>query len=139
MDAPAPLLTFDFPQKVLFRHCDPAGIVFYPRYFEMINDCVEAFFADILRWPFAEIHGQGAVPTASIAVDFTAPSRLGDTLLLTLALERVGGASMGLAVTAAAGEEVRFRARSTLVHVGPDGRPRPWPERLRARVAEAAA
>ncbi|CPO21707.1 4-hydroxybenzoyl CoA thioesterase [Bordetella pertussis] len=27
--------------EVRFRHCDPAGIVFYPRYFEMINDFVE--------------------------------------------------------------------------------------------------
>jgi 4-hydroxybenzoyl-CoA thioesterase len=24
-------------QKVLFRHCDPAGIVFFPRYFEMVR------------------------------------------------------------------------------------------------------
>src|SRR5260370_493059 len=30
--------------QVLFRHCDPAGIVFYPRYFEMVNDLVEEWF-----------------------------------------------------------------------------------------------
>ena len=36
-------MSFTLTQKVLFKHCDPAGIVFYPRYFEMINDCVEAF------------------------------------------------------------------------------------------------
>ncbi|MEL6103010.1 MAG: acyl-CoA thioesterase, partial [Pseudomonadota bacterium] len=28
-------MSFQFLQKVLFKHCDPAGIVFYPRYFEM--------------------------------------------------------------------------------------------------------
>ena len=40
---------FTYEEKVLFRHCDPAGIVFFPRYFEMINDCVEYFFADTLN------------------------------------------------------------------------------------------
>ena len=34
---------FEFRQTIGFKHCDPAGIVFYPRYFEMFNDCVEAF------------------------------------------------------------------------------------------------
>ena len=28
---------FSHEQRVRFGHCDPAGIVFYPRYFEMIN------------------------------------------------------------------------------------------------------
>lgn len=40
-------MLFTFTQKVLFKHCDPAGIVFYPRYFEIINDCIEAFFEQI--------------------------------------------------------------------------------------------
>ena len=30
---------------VRFQHCDPAGIVFYPRYFEMISQSVEEWFA----------------------------------------------------------------------------------------------
>lgn len=36
-------MEFSYRQKVLFMHYDPAGIVFFPRYFEMMNDCVEAF------------------------------------------------------------------------------------------------
>ena len=27
-------------QEITFRQCDPAGIVFYPRYFEMMNDVI---------------------------------------------------------------------------------------------------
>ena len=50
---------YEFHQKVLFKHCDPAGIVFFPRYYEMVNDCVEAFFADVLDWPFEAMHGAG--------------------------------------------------------------------------------
>ena len=29
-----------------FNHCDPAGIVFYPRYFEMTNHVCENFFRE---------------------------------------------------------------------------------------------
>ena len=34
----------------------PPGIVFYPRYFEMLNATVEAFFAEGLGYSFARIH-----------------------------------------------------------------------------------
>ena len=65
-------------QKVLFKHCDPAGIVFYPRYFEMVNDCVEAFFDEALGLPFEDLHDSGAMPTAQIQTKFcllyTSPS-----------------------------------------------------------------
>ena len=59
-----------FPQKVLFKHCDPAGIVFYPCFFEMINDAVEDMFANLLDWPFEEIVPKHGTPTASISVQF---------------------------------------------------------------------
>ena len=46
--------------QIEFNHCDPAGIVFYPRYFEMTNSVVENFFADVVGRSFAQMHsGQG--------------------------------------------------------------------------------
>ncbi|MEY1556147.1 acyl-CoA thioesterase [Yoonia sp. R2331] len=123
-------MVFTFPQKVLFRHCDPAGIVFYPRYFEMINDCVEAFFAK-LGFPFEDIHKQSGVPTAQIETRFSAPSRHGDELLLTLAVARVGRSSLGLEIDAHAGRECRFSCSSTLVYINETGRAAPWPADLK--------
>ena len=41
------VFTVDIP--VRFQHTDPAGIVFYPRYFEMINQVIEDWFAEKLR------------------------------------------------------------------------------------------
>ena len=73
-------MVFTYPQNVLFKHCDPAGIVFYPRYFEMINDCVEAFFNDALATPFHRLIAAGGVPTVRIENEFVAPSRHGDRL-----------------------------------------------------------
>ena len=124
-------MSFTYTQKIMFKHCDPAGIVFYPRYFEMINDTVEVFFSACLQTPFEALHRTGAVPTVQINTTFTAPSRHGDTLSITLTVTRLGTSSLGLTLIATAGDETRFTTHSTLVHTGPNGRATPWPAPLR--------
>ena len=37
-------MSFQISTKVRFGDVDPAGIVFYPRYFEMLNAAVEDWF-----------------------------------------------------------------------------------------------
>ncbi|MDT8857949.1 thioesterase family protein [Paracoccaceae bacterium Fryx2] len=121
---------------VEFNHCDPAGIVFYPRYFEMTNSVVENFFAEVLGYPFARISvvEKCGVPTVRIVTDFRAPSRLGDRVGFTLEILRIGGSSVRFLVTARAGEELRLTADLTLVWVTPEGRAAPWPEEIRAAM-----
>lgn len=119
-------------QKIKFKHCDPAGIVFYPRYFEMINDCVEAFFEDVLHYPFGPMHPDNGVPTVQIETQFTAPSRLGEVVEITLNVRKVGRSSLDLEFVAEGAGQKRFVASSTLVHVGQGGRPAAWPERVKA-------
>jgi 4-hydroxybenzoyl-CoA thioesterase len=126
-------MAYTFKQKVLFKHCDPAGIVFYPRYFEMINDAVEHFFADVLNAPFEDMHPNEGVPAIAIDVNFLAPSRHGDHLKLVLKPLNVGKTSLTLSVKAICGEQVRFEANITVVHVeGPDLKPSPWSQAHRA-------
>lgn len=127
-------MAFEFQQKVLFKHCDPAGIVFYPRYFEMVNDCVEAFFDDVLGHPFETLHTDGGVPTAQIEARFAAPSRHGDQLVLRLTVTRLGRTSANYRITAHAGDDLRFETRATLVNVGGDGRPTPWPAEIAQKL-----
>lgn len=126
-------MQFQFHQKVLFRHCDPAGIVFYPRMFEMINDCVEAFF-DKIGTPFEILHLTGGVPTAQISTTFHAPSRHGDRLVIALEVAHIGTSSLGLSLQASSDEQQRFSATSTLVYVGQSGRPQKWPADIRAAM-----
>lgn len=123
-------MSFVMPQKVLFKHCDPAGIVFYPRYFEMINDCVECFFDEVLGTPFEKIMPEAGIPTAEITVKFQAPSRHGDQLALMLSPVRLGQSSFALAIIATCGEQTRFAAQSTLVYVNHSGRATAWPPSL---------
>ena len=124
-------MSFTMAQKVLFKHCDPAGIVFYPRYFEMINDCVEAFFDSALGHPLEVLLRTGGVPTVRIDTVFTAPSRHGDMLELRLRCLRLGRTSVKLNITANCADELRFKADSTLVYVDKKGRPQRWPTDLR--------
>jgi 4-hydroxybenzoyl-CoA thioesterase len=121
-------VVFEFQQKVLFKHCDPAGIVFYPRYFEIINDCVEAFFDEVLGWPFETLLKDGGVPTVQIATEFKAPNRHGDWLVLELRVAKLGRTSMSLEIAASTGGEARFEVKQTLVCVDKTGKPRVWPE-----------
>ena len=127
-------MNFTFPQKVLFKHCDPAKIVFFPRYFEMMNDCVEAFF-DHIGTPFEQLHEGGGVPTGRIEARFHAPSRHGDHLTLVLSGKRVGRASFDFIIETTCKGTPRMRYAATLVLIDAQGRSTPWPDDLRTALA----
>jgi 4-hydroxybenzoyl-CoA thioesterase len=90
--------TFETPVLVRFRDCDPAGIVFYPRYLEMFNNLVEDWFRDGLELPFAELVGvrNWGIPTVHLEVDFVKPSRVGETLHAVLLVRQIGRSSVHL-------------------------------------------
>lgn len=119
-----------------FNHCDPAGIVFYPRYFEMTNSVVENFFEQAVGYSFARMHLDGAgngTPTVSIQCDFSAPSRLGEKLPFTLVVTAVGRSSLGVTITAALAGQLRLQAKITLVWIAA-GRSAPWPDEIRNKL-----
>ena len=128
---------FTTTRRVRFADCDAAGIVFFPRYFEMLNGVVEDWFAGPLEASFRELHlNRGvSVPTAAVEARFIAPSRLEDDLTFSLAVTKLGGASCGLRHRITAGEQLRFEATQTIVHVGRSLKPEPWPDPLRVRIA----
>ncbi|MEM9032769.1 MAG: thioesterase family protein [Pseudomonadota bacterium] len=122
-------MPFTMDQPVLFRHCDPARIVFFPRYFEMLNDVTEAFFAEIGA-PWQVLHKDHAVPTVALNTHFAAPSTHGDVLTFLQSLTRLGRTSITLLTTATCKDETRLTSEATLVHVNLSGRPEPWPDEL---------
>jgi 4-hydroxybenzoyl-CoA thioesterase len=91
-----------FHKRVLvrFRDCDPAGIVFYPRYLEMFNDLVEDWFREGLKLPFNELINDRAwgIPTVHINVDFVWPSRIGESLNAYLWVRSLGRTSIHIAI-----------------------------------------
>ena len=74
--------------------------MFYPRYFEMLNDFIEDWFAEALDWPFDAMHltGHAGVPTAELQCRFEAPSRLGELLTRELRVSHIGRSSFSVEV-----------------------------------------
>lgn len=104
---------------VRFGQCDPAGIVYYPRYTELGHELVEEWFREGLGVDFHTLHeewGQG-FPTASLELDFLRPTRYGETLDCALWVTRLGECSLMLALEFACAGEVRVRIRQRLVNV----------------------
>lgn len=114
-----------------FCHCDPAGIVFYPRYAEMVNHMVENFFLDIVGHGFGPMMAAGqGMPTVKLEMDFKKPSRLGDRIRWDLQVEHLGRTSVRFLIRA----EDRLEARSTVVWMARDFTPSNWPDDFRATL-----
>ncbi len=110
---------FETQRLVRHGHTDPAGIVFYPRYFEMINETVEDFFREALGRPFGQMHlrnGLG-VPTVHIETSFLAPSYCDDVLTFSLRVTRLGRSSATFDIAAVGNGERRLNASLTIAQV----------------------
>lgn len=125
-----------------FAHCDPAGIAYYPRYFELCDAAIEDWTAAVLGISRREMHvdrGLG-LPTVTLTADFAVPSRLGDMLDFTVTVTRVGRSSVDLNVDIDCAGERRFSVRYTQVLTDlAEGTSRPWPPELHERLIKESA
>lgn len=110
---------FEVPRRIRFSDCDPAGIVFYPQYFVMFNGLLEDWVDGPLGIGFADLVSRRRIglPTVRLEADFRAVSRFGDDVVLSLAVDRLGGRSLTLDLrcTAAADGELRMAVRQVIV------------------------
>ncbi|HRZ33091.1 MAG TPA: hotdog domain-containing protein, partial [Flavobacterium sp.] len=85
---------FTKQEKIKFKHIDYAGIVFYPRFLEMLNDLVEDWFEEALDRPFSKMHETNGIPTVDLKIQFKNPARLGEVLTKKLWVKDIGFASV---------------------------------------------
>jgi 4-hydroxybenzoyl-CoA thioesterase len=127
-----------FTQSVLvrFSHCDPAGIVYFPRYFDMFNSLIEDWYAAELKQDLAGlIKDELVTPFVHIECDFKVPSRMGDVIELTLLVERIGRSSLGVAVVCHRDRVERLRARMTTAMISTaTGKPVAMPQALHEAI-----
>ncbi|MDM7955697.1 thioesterase family protein [Blastomonas sp.] len=125
-----------------FAHCDPAGIAYYPRYFELCDAAIEDWTAAVLGIDRREMHmvlGLG-LPTVTLTADFAVPSRLGDMLDFAVSVTRVGRSSIDLTVDIDCDGERRFTVRYTQVLTQlAEGKSHPWPSELHERLIKESA
>ena len=111
-------LAFTRGRLVRFSDCDPAGIVFYPQYFVMLNGLVEDWFNEALDVNYAALITERRVgsPTVRLEADFKSISRLGDRTVLSLQVERLGSRSLTLGLECRSqGNELRMKVRQVIV------------------------
>ena len=130
---------FILRRQVEFNHCDPAGMVFYPRFFEMISATIERFLGDAVGYGWdgmAITSGGRGTPMGQIDVRFEAPAFLGDWLEFRLTVARIGTASATFTIACHGAEERTFLCHATIVHADTGGgRSVPWPEAAREGMA----
>jgi 4-hydroxybenzoyl-CoA thioesterase len=68
--------------SIQWGDCDPAGIVFYPRYFEWFNACTAALFAaaGISSHALHDVYGLAGIPMVDTRAQFFIPSTFEDEL-----------------------------------------------------------
>jgi 4-hydroxybenzoyl-CoA thioesterase len=122
---------------VRFAHCDPGGIVFYARYFEMINGVVEDWFEDALEASFSGLlfHRNLATPTVRFEVDFTNRSIMGDRLTFSTVVTRFGNSSFDLHHEVSCRGELRMQVYQTLIFTSANTeKSQPIPDDLKHRM-----
>ena len=117
-------MPFTHAIPVRFGDCDVAKIVYYPRILHYCHVTMEELFGAATGVAYDRIVLEEGVgyPTVKLAVEYTAPVRLGDTVAMTAVVERLGRRSVDFRWEGrrAADGELAFTCRSTSVAVTMD-------------------
>jgi len=98
--------------------CDPAGIVFYPRYFAMFDTSTAALFSAALgidKFTLRRRFGIVGFPMLETSAKFTLPSRYGETVNIETRVTRLGRSSFNVAHRLMRGEQAAIEATETRV------------------------
>jgi len=129
--------TFRTERKIRFSHCDPAGIVYFVNFFDMVSGAVEDWFGEAIGWTFNDmhIHRRVGFPIVNTGCEFFRPCHLGDVLTLELEIAKLGRSSIEFGVTGRVLGDEKFRARHKVALMSLDTqRALPIPDELRAKM-----
>jgi 4-hydroxybenzoyl-CoA thioesterase len=86
--------------QIEWGHCDPAGIVFNPRYFEYFDWSTALLFERALGMTKPEMlkaYGAAGIPLVDTRAKFLLPCRYGETIEIVSAFVRLGRSSFDVA------------------------------------------
>lgn len=128
---------FRHRETIHFRHCDPAGIVYYPNFLDIAEGAIEEW----MRRALGENYGdwirveRRALPRVKLVCDFAKPCLMGEELELVFRLAKIGRSSIELAIDGRVTGEPRFRIVIVLVNMSLDShRAVPFADGLRAKL-----
>lgn len=128
---------FVAPLRLRFSDTDFAGIIFYARYFELLNGVVDDWFEEVAGVSFGDLigkHGAGC-PLGEVHTRFNSPCRLGDHLQFRLRVERVTRQTITFLVETYRGDSLMIRTRATHVCAANVSGAANWPDPVEKKIA----
>jgi 4-hydroxybenzoyl-CoA thioesterase len=103
--------------RIRFSHCDPAGIVYFPRAFDILNGVVEDWFTFGLGIDYRDVIVRRKIGLGygHAECDFTKPASMGDMLRLAVTVQRIGTKSLSLVIPATREGASVFKASLVIV------------------------
>lgn len=123
--------------------CDPAGIVYYPRYFVMFDNATVALFtaAGLKKHEMVKTYDMVGYPMVDTGARFLIPSKWGETITIESHVSEWRRSSFDIKHRVFKGDDLAIEAWETRVWVGkhPDDpekiKSQPIPEEVKARFS----
>ena len=118
-----PFLTNIVSRRIQWGECDPAGIVFYPRYFEMFDAATTAMFSaatGFTKYQMFEHFKFAGYPMVDTRARFLIPTRFGDDVTIETTMTEAKRSSFNITHQLKKGGELAVEAFETRVWVGRD-------------------
>lgn len=109
--------------RVEWGDCDPAQIVFYPRYFAMFDASTHELFRAALGMPkpeWTKRHGIVGIPMVDTRARFMIPSKYGEDIVFESRVKEFRTSSFDIEHKILKGEKVAAECSETRVWAGPD-------------------
>ncbi|MCP3475334.1 acyl-CoA thioesterase [Bradyrhizobium sp. CCGUVB1N3] len=108
--------------QIQWGDCDPANIVYYPRYFSMFDDSTSVLFekAGFSKQDLVHKYGLVGIPMVDTRAKFYIPSTHGDWITIETKIESIKRSSFEVKHNVYKGEALAIEAFETRVLVGRD-------------------
>jgi 4-hydroxybenzoyl-CoA thioesterase len=119
--------------RIEWGDCDPAGIVYFPRYFEYFDACTNALFerAGLFKPQMLKSHQIAGIPVVDMKSRFMTPSRFGEDVIVESTIAKWGNSSFVVQHRLMKGDVLAVECFETRVWVA---RSAGDPEKLQARA-----
>jgi 4-hydroxybenzoyl-CoA thioesterase len=130
------------PVHIEWGDCDPAGIVFYPRFFTIFDASTAILFERALgmtKFEFLKAHNCAGIPLVDTRARFLIPAKYGDDVVVESTVKEFRRSSFDVEHRLIKGAELAVEGLETRVWTGRDPtdpdkiRSQPIPEEVLAR------
>lgn len=107
--------------QIEWGDCDPAGIVYFPRYFAFFDNCTAGLFqaAGLPKWEMVKRFGIIGIPMVDTRAKFSIPSKWGERIVIESRISKWGRSSFDVEHRTFKGDALAIEAWETRVWAAP--------------------